>query len=85
MEMNDQVTKDDETNNNHSKEDDRKLVNTYQNNTTRKRGNVPSKFKTRKKLLQQREDLVDDFHIQLEGDNGESPLILFVFQQNHNH
>ena len=76
MEMNDQVTKDDETNNNHSKEDDRKLVNTYQNNTTRKRGNVPSKFKTRKKLLQQREDLVDDFHIQLEGDNGESPLIL---------
>ena len=44
--------------------------------SSRKRGNVNNKFECRKKIIQQREDIIDEFHLQLQADNGESPLIL---------
>ena len=46
------------------------------NHDNRKRGNINLKFEKRKKLIQLREDITDEFHLQLDADNGESPLIL---------
>ena len=46
------------------------------NDSSRKRGNVAKKFERRKKVIQQREEIIDEFHLQLQADNGESPLIL---------
>ena len=42
----------------------------------KKRGNYPENFEKRKQLVQKREELDYEFHIQLQADNGESPLIL---------
>ena len=42
----------------------------------RKRGNDPSKFERRKKLVPLRKATADGFHLALDADNGESPLIL---------
>ena len=43
------------------------------NDNSRKRGNVAQKFERRKKVIKQREEILDEFHLQLEADNGESP------------
>ena len=47
----------------------------------RKRGNITLKFEKRKKLIQLPEDITDEFHLQLDADNGETPLILIEFDK----
>ena len=56
--------------------------NSTTNNTSRKRGNIPTKFERRKRVKDLREDVTDELDLLLNAENGESPLILFELSIN---